>query len=189
MTAILPPKLDWVEDDVPVAEDLNAEWRDPMRYFLGHDRPLFVGYLSADGAASTPLATSTVVTLPIDTEQVKRGGMAHSNSIDPQRVIVPIGGIYEGIAFVGIGAPGATQVGNRVAAVQHNGGVIARRTQVPPTTSSGAATLGGIPFRRRMLAGDYVTMYAFHTQGTTLFPVDGSSASGACRLAIWWVAR
>lgn len=99
----LPAPRTWADGEdaanIPLAADLNLDWRDSFDFLLGYSVPIFYGY-STTGTAMTA-ATDTNV--PINNELLKRGGMVHSTVTNNHLVTVPYTGQYVGFSMSGTG--------------------------------------------------------------------------------------
>jgi hypothetical protein len=171
--ATLPAPRTWTDgedpDNIPTADNLNLDWRDAFRFFLGIDDPASntgarpIIFLTSTSALS--LATNTATNMPFNNEQIKRGGMTHSNVTNNHLITVPYTGQYQGFAHAGYDTTStvSTRLIIRLFKTPATPVLMARTENTPQRTSGWSVTMS---YTMDLTAGDQVYMTVATVVGT-----------------------
>lgn len=171
-TQIPTPKT-WSNGDDLYPGTLNKEWRDTFLWLLRKTSPAFSGY-NADGAA---LSLTANVAIPIKTEELKRGNVAHATN--DTKVYVYETGVYLVLAQVGASLSGVT--GTNFSSVIKKNGVVESAGDISRT--------GGVIGVQHMTslsltAGDYLEVALGGSWTGT--PTGGTTTAVYPWLWLWW---
>jgi hypothetical protein len=190
----VPYSRRWRDGETPTAHevspdqftDLNLNWRSPLRWILGYDKPAFKAY-----STDTTLWTIQWNAIPMNTEIYKKGGIIHAT--DDSKVYVPEDGWYEGIYSLGLEALAGHGVTTWDApGISRNGGH-AYSLHYHPHFGSGSPmsrVAGANPFKIYLLAGDYIELRVWVTVNSQSRNwVFGGSNHTNSVLEFWWSGR
>lgn len=190
MSGVFDPEI-WVDgedpENIPSADDLNAEWRDPLRFFMGIDdistgtgsRPIYLAY------STQALSLTSAVTefnMPFNNDRLKRGGIVHSTSSNNHQITVPYTGQYQG--FMQLGFTSTSTVATRlIARLKKTPAtpVLLARIDDSPQRTGGWAMAGS--FTVDLTAGDVVFITVATTAGTA---VAETGLLVASKVGLWY---
>jgi hypothetical protein len=178
MSGIFSPIV-WADGEDPVnipsADDLNSEWRDPFNFLLGYNRP--IGFIYS--TVGTSMTTTSEFTVGFNNEFLKRGGMVHSNVTNNQNLTVPYTGQYQGYCICGFDTI-STLTTRLIVRVKKNGTTIATAGMKPAITGGWNINLS---ITTDAVANDVFTVTMQTTSGTA---VMGSANTRNQKLALWY---
>lgn len=173
----IPVPRTWVNGDSLSEGILNQQWRDTFRFLLGYTRPAFSGYYLNTGYTYT-----SGTPIPLVTESLKRGNIAHAAS--DTKVYVWEDGWYDGTILISGDASGILTGGTFLtSSVMVNGAVVSTRDN--SRKLSGRAAVGHF-FSLDLEAGDYIEIAVTGTWTGTYGQSPGSELAQVPRLEMFW---
>lgn len=174
----LPAPRTWADgqepENIPSADDLNADWRDSFEFLIGTTRPMI--YLTH---STVQAITNTASAIAMQNELLKRGGMIHA--ANASTVEVPYAGMYQGF-FLASYATYSTLSTRSIAYMDINADASkAARADISPQITSDAQLHGS--FSLNLDAGDDVRLMMRNTNGTVNTNV---STLSRVRWAMWY---
>lgn len=175
----LPAPETWDDGEakinIPTAKRLNSNWKDSFDFLIGYQLPMI--YLQS--STSQTLAANTFVTVNMQVETLKRGGMTHA--ANAATAAVPYTGQYTGYMYGGFGTF-STLVGKmKIRLLKNSATQIADAQQTPENLTGSEVTCS---FTANLTAGDTVSMQQLYTA------TGGSSTSISLhnrpKLALWY---